>query len=35
MNAELPPFKNEEHNSESASTMHRVKTPLIFYNVPG
>ena len=29
MNAELPPFKNEEHNSESASTIDHVITPLI------
>jgi len=29
MNAELPPFKNKEHNSESASTTDRVITPLI------
>jgi len=28
MNAELPPFKNVEHNSESASTIDRVITPL-------
>jgi len=28
MNAELPPFKNEEHNSESASTIDRVITSL-------
>ena len=27
MNAELPPFKNEEHNSESASTLDRDITP--------
>jgi len=31
MNAELPPFKNGEHNSESASTIDRVITPLIQY----
>jgi len=29
MNVELPPFKNGEHNSESASTIDRVITPLI------
>jgi len=28
MNAELPPFKNGEHNSESASTIDRDITPL-------
>ena len=28
MNAELPPFKNGEHNSESTSTIDRVITPL-------
>ena len=28
MNAELPLFKNGEHNSESASTIDRVITPL-------
>jgi len=28
MNAELPPFKNGEHNSESASTIDLVITPL-------
>ena len=28
MNAELPPFKNGEHNSESASTIDHVITPL-------
>ena len=28
MNAELPPFKNGEHNSECASTIDRVITPL-------
>jgi len=28
MNAELPPFKNGEHNSESASTLDRDITPL-------
>jgi len=28
MNAELHPFKNGEHNSESASTIDRVITPL-------
>ena len=28
MNAELAPFKNGEHNSESASTMDHVVTPL-------
>ena len=28
MNAQLPPFKNGEHNSESASTINRVITPL-------
>jgi len=28
MNAELPPFKNGEHNSESASILDRVITPL-------
>jgi len=28
MNAELPPFKNGEHNSESASTIDRVTGPL-------
>ena len=27
MNAELPPFKNGEHNSESTSTIDRVITP--------
>jgi len=29
MNAELPPFKNWEHNSENASTIDLVITPLI------
>jgi len=29
MNAELPPFKNGEHNSDSASTLDRDITPLI------
>jgi len=29
MNVKLPPFKNGEHNSESASTIDRVITPLI------
>jgi len=29
MNAELPPFKNGEHNSESASTFDGDITPLI------
>jgi len=28
MNAELPPFKNGDHNSESVSTIDRVITPL-------
>jgi len=28
MNAELPPFKNGEHNSERASTVDRDITPL-------
>jgi len=28
MNAELPPFKNGEYNSESASTINYVITPL-------
>jgi len=28
MNAELPPFKNGEHNSESASTFDRDTAPL-------
>jgi len=28
MNAELPPFKSGEHNSDSASTIDRVITPL-------
>jgi len=28
MNAELPLFKNREHNSESVSTIDRVITPL-------
>ena len=28
MNAELPPFKNGEHNSESVSTLDRDITPL-------
>ena len=28
MNAELPPFKNREHNSESAPTIDCVITPL-------
>ena len=28
MNAELPPFKSKEHNSESTSTIDRVITPL-------
>jgi len=30
MNAELPPFKNGEHNSENASTIDRVMTPSIW-----
>jgi len=30
MNAELPPFKNGEHNPESAPTIDHVITPLIF-----
>ena len=29
MNAELPPFKNGEHNSDGASTIDRVITPLM------
>ena len=29
MNAELPPFKNGEHNSESVSTIDRVIIPLM------
>ena len=29
MNAELPPFKNGDHNSENASTVDRVITPSI------
>jgi len=28
MNAELPPFKNGEHNSKSATTIDRDITPL-------
>jgi len=28
MNAQLPPFKNGEHNSESAYTVDRDITPL-------
>jgi len=28
MNAELPPLKNGEHNSENASTIDSVITPL-------
>ena len=28
VNAELPPFKNGEHNSENASIIDRVITPL-------
>jgi len=28
MNAELPPFKNGEHNSQSVLTIDRVITPL-------
>ena len=28
MNAELPPFKNRERNSESASTIDHLITPL-------
>jgi len=28
MNAELPPFKNGEHNSENVSTIDPVITPL-------
>jgi len=28
MNTNLPPFKNGEHNSKSASTIDRVITPL-------
>ena len=28
MNAELPPFKNRDHNSESASTLDSDITPL-------
>jgi len=31
MNAELPPFKNGEHNSENASTIDPVITPLTGY----
>jgi len=30
MNAELPPFKNGEQNSESASTLDRSLTPSRF-----
>jgi len=30
MNAELPPFKNGEHNSESVSIIDRVITPLMY-----
>jgi len=32
MNAELPPFRNGEHNSESMSIIDRVITPLIWIN---
>ena len=31
MNTKLPPFKNGEHNSKSASTNDRVITPLKLY----
>jgi len=33
MNAELPPFWNRVHNSESASTIDHVITPLISFIV--
>jgi len=33
MNAELPPFKNGEHNSESTSTIDGVITPLTILSV--
>ena len=33
MNAELPPFKNGDHNSESAFIIDRVITPLIIFPV--
>jgi len=29
MNAELPPFKNGDHNSKSASTLNQDITPLM------
>jgi len=32
MNAELPPFKNGEHNSESTLTIDRVITPLTLFH---
>ena len=35
MSAELPPFKNGEHDSESTSTIDRVITSLTFYNEKG
>ena len=34
MNAELPPFKNGEHNSKSVSTIDRVITPLRRFHSP-
>jgi len=33
MNTELPPFKNEEHNSESAYTLNRDITPLNLFRM--
>jgi len=35
MNEELPPFKNGKQNSESASTIDRVITPLINQSLIG
>jgi len=31
MDADLPPFKNREHNSESVSTLDRDITPLTMF----
>jgi len=33
MNAELPPFKNGEHNSKNVSTINRAVTPLIIIEI--
>jgi len=35
MEAELPPFKNEDHNSESASTLDRAYEPFFIFKRKG